>query len=104
MKLLHLAFFTAAIGVRLSAQTPPAETHVLRGVLSTASGAPVAGANVFLLESLDATLSDSAGRFSLRTSAKGQVTLVARRIGYAPRTVVVPADTNAVIALTLVTQ
>jgi len=36
---------------------------VLRGVAHSADGAPVAGANVFLLETLDGALTDSAGRF-----------------------------------------
>src|SRR5262245_46484996 len=92
---LFLAFTLAAATVR--AQTG----HVLQGKLSTVAGAPVAGANVFLLESLDAALSDSTGRFTIRTAASGSVTLVARRIGFAPATVVVPVDTAGVIALTL---
>ena len=59
-------------------------SHSLRGTVSTVSGAPIAGASVFLLESLDAAVTDSAGRFLVRTEAAGTVTIVARHIGFAP--------------------
>jgi hypothetical protein len=50
-------------------------SHSLRGAVSTLSGIPIAGASVFLLESLDATVTDSAGRFLVRTGAAGTVTI-----------------------------
>jgi vitamin B12 transporter len=99
-----LAAIAAVAASRAPAQTPAADANTLRGRLSTVSGAPVPGANIFLLESLDVTQSDSSGRFTIRTSAKGSITIVARRIGYAPSTVVVPVDTNDVIAMVLLTQ
>src|SRR3569832_1176637 len=100
----HLYASLAAVAVLssgVSAQTP---THVLRGTTRAANGAPVGGVNIFLLESLDATLSDSAGRFVIRTGALGSVTLVARRIGFAPATIVAPGDTNGSIDFVLQTQ
>jgi hypothetical protein len=80
------------------------QAHVLRGQVSSAQGAPLAGANVFLLESLAAAVSDADGRFELETTARGHVTVVARHVGYAPANVVVPVDTTGGITLTLRTQ
>src|SRR5690242_9783056 len=57
---------------------------VVRGTARTIDGAPVAGANVFLLETLEGALTDSAGRFAVHTTRRGPATLVARRIGYKP--------------------
>lgn len=101
--LLLWATPAALAAAQTQGQTPPA-SHVLRGTLSTASGVPVAGANVFLLESLDGVQSDSAGRFTLRFTAQGSVTMVARHIGFAPASVVVPVDTTGDIAITLLPQ
>src|SRR5262249_44958090 len=64
----------------------------------------VAGANVFLLESLDGALSDADGRFTLRTTAQGRVTIVARHVGFAPFNVEVPVDTTGSLALELRTH
>ena len=79
-------------------------SHSLRGAVSTVSGAPIVGASVFLLESLDAAVTDSAGRFLVRTEAAGTVTIVARHIGFAPGSVVVPVDTSGPITLRLASQ
>jgi TonB-dependent receptor-like protein/carboxypeptidase family protein len=88
-----------AASAPLAGQAPPA--RVLRGSVSSVAGAPVAGANVFILESLDAAVSSADGRFTLRTSASGQVTVVARHVGFAPGNVVVPVDTSGELALVL---
>src|SRR5690348_5216926 len=69
-------------------------THVLRGVV-TAAGAPVRGADVLLLEALDAAVTDSTGRFALRTAAAGSVTVAVRPIGFAPASMVVHVDTSS---------
>src|SRR5262252_5055586 len=96
----QLATFFVITGLHpIAGQTPV--THVLRGVVSSLQGAPVAGASVFLLESMDAVPSGADGRFTLRTIAQGRVTVVARHIGFAPSNLVVPADTTAEISLVL---
>ncbi|MDB4878307.1 MAG: hypothetical protein JWM41_4753 [Gemmatimonadetes bacterium] len=102
MTTLHRFLLIAVAPTALAAQTPAA--HVVRGVLTALSGAPISGANIFLLESLDGALSDSAGRFALRTTATGSVTIVARHIGFAPASAIVPVDTCGVVALTLLSQ
>jgi vitamin B12 transporter len=100
--LLLLMIGAGALAPRASfAQQPTA--HVLHGSV-TAAERPVRGADVFLLESLDATTTDSAGRFSLRTAAAGSVTLVVRRIGFAPASLVVPVDTAGAVTFALVPQ
>ncbi|HXT18964.1 MAG TPA: TonB-dependent receptor [Gemmatimonadaceae bacterium] len=103
-RFIGLALLFAAARTVLTAQTLPAPAHVLRGTVSSRTGAPVTGASVFLLESLDATTTDEAGRFTLRTSASGQVTIVVRHIGFAPVSIVVPVDTSADLAITLLAQ
>src|SRR5262249_61358670 len=96
----QLATFFVITGLHpIAGQTPV--THVLRGVVSSLQGAPVSGASVFLLESMDAAPSGADGRFALRTTAQGRVTVVARHIGFAPSNLVVPADTTAEISLVL---
>ena len=82
------------------AQQPPSAAYVLRGTV-TAAGAPVRGADVFLLESLDGATTDTSGHFSIRTKAAGSVTIVVRRIGFAPATLVVPVDTADAVTLAL---
>jgi hypothetical protein len=67
----------------------------------TAAGAAVRGADVFLLESLDGATTDTAGHFSIRTRAAGSVTIVVRRIGFAPANLVVPVDTADAVTLAL---
>jgi hypothetical protein len=94
----------ALIALRLSAQTSNPEPRTLRGLVKTTSGAPLAGANILLLESLDAALTDADGRFVIQTMANGIVTLVARKIGFAPANAFVPVDTTGVIAMTLFVQ
>ncbi len=68
----------------------------LRGTVRDAGGRPLAGATIFLLETPDEALADSAGRFTLRVQHRGPVTIAARRIGYLPATLelTLPADTS----------
>ncbi|HEX4682102.1 MAG TPA: TonB-dependent receptor [Gemmatimonadaceae bacterium] len=88
-----------ALSVALLAQT--SQPHIVRGTTVAISGGPVPGAKVLVLESLDSAVADNEGRFTLRISASGSVTVVARRIGFAPATAVVPVDTNGTITLTM---
>ncbi|HEV7596107.1 MAG TPA: TonB-dependent receptor [Gemmatimonadaceae bacterium] len=59
-------------------------TRFVRGTVLGSDGSPIAGADVFLLETLDGATTDSTGRFTIRTAQRGSATLVARRIGFAP--------------------
>lgn len=67
----------------LEAQTADS-VRLVRGTVHAVDGAPIAGADVFLIETLEGTTSDSAGRFTIRTTLRGAATIVARRIGFAP--------------------
>ncbi|HEX5727121.1 MAG TPA: carboxypeptidase regulatory-like domain-containing protein [Longimicrobiaceae bacterium] len=64
---------------------PAAAQSTVRGTVRGAAGEPVAGANVFLLPSLEGTATDSAGNFSLSTAQRGAATLVVQRLGFAER-------------------
>lgn len=66
---------------------------ILRGVVRSVAGAALAGANVFILETLDGAITDTTGAFVIR--AKRPITptdsltppawsLIARRVGYKP--------------------
>src|SRR5438874_4749479 len=58
--------------------------QTLKGIVRSELGQPLPGVNVFLRESFDGALSDSAGRWVIRTALTGSATLDARRIGYLP--------------------
>jgi hypothetical protein len=90
-----------------------AQRVTLRGTVMTAS-ARVTGANVFLIETLDGALSDSAGGWTFATSHTGRATLVIKAVGFAevrraielpsgePITVVLRAPTHALAPTTVV--
>lgn len=54
----------------------------LVGTVSAPDGSALNGVNVFLLETLDGSVTDATGRFAIRTMHRGPATLVARRIGF----------------------
>lgn len=56
----------------------------VRGVVVDSAGRPVSGVRVGLTSSTDATVTDSAGAFTLSGQRSGTQVLVARRIGYQP--------------------
>ena len=95
----------ALVGVALAAAVPPAAAQPgatpaggtppaadtaraarrpapVWGRVRTANGTPVAGASVFLAESLEGATTDSAGAFAFPTSAAGGGTLVVDASGY----------------------
>lgn len=62
----------------LSAQQKTA----LRGVVKSSQGLPVAGANVFVIETLEGALTDTAGRFDVAISARRPFTVLVKRLGF----------------------
>ena len=58
------------------------EASTVNGLIRDAEGHPLAGADVFLLETLEGTPTDDAGSFSFATGATGTVTLVVQLRGY----------------------
>ncbi len=60
--------------------------------------------DVFLIETLEGATSDSAGRFTIRTSRRDSATLVARRIGFTPTQRVIDLTSRDVIQLDLERQ
>lgn len=68
--------------------------------MRTAHGQPVAAANVFVLETLDGALSDSAGRFGIRIRRAGTLTLVIRHIGFRPESLsVAPGARGGIVVM-----
>lgn len=69
----------------LQGAQPPAPDSLseLAGVVRTAGGQPVSGANVFIETTLEGGTTDGTGSFRLRASVRGDVTLIVRAIGYA---------------------
>jgi hypothetical protein len=98
-----LATLLCGTAVRAAAQSVDS-VRVIRGVVLDAAGAPVDGADVFLIETLEGTTSDSAGRFTISTALRGPATIVARRLGFAPARVPINTTDTASVALSLTRQ
>ena len=79
-RVLAASFVIAAFAEPVLAQN--ARTTI-RGVVRSLTG-PVAGANVFVLETLDGVLTDSSGTFAIQASAPLPLTLYVKRIGFVP--------------------
>lgn len=82
----------------------PAVQVVARGTVARTDGRPIAMATVYLLETLEETRSDSAGRFVLRSGFRGVATVVARGVGYLPSTIDVVLPTDSTLAFVLQPQ
>lgn len=97
---LRLAIVTAlllATPIAISAQ--PRET--LRGTVRSRAGVPIAGANVFVIESLEGTLTDSTGSFAFAISVPRPLTLLVKRLGFEEFRSVLSATDTGPIAVTL---
>lgn len=80
MKLFVQAGFIAVASLlsiaRLSAQS------TISGRVTNMGGKPIPGANVYLLNTIDGSTTDSSGFFSFTTDEKGQQTIVAEEISH----------------------
>ena len=97
---LCVAAFTAFLGpARLVAQASSAVSGAVRDV----AGQPLVGADAFLLETLEGSVTDHAGRFIFDTRASGPATLVVQRADYLEvrRTVDLPLDGPLTIVMQL---
>jgi vitamin B12 transporter len=56
----------------------------IKGIIRDSKNQPVTGASITIKDSYDGATSDSTGRYSFRTSEKGQQLLVITNIGYVP--------------------
>jgi vitamin B12 transporter len=90
---------SAAIGRSLAAQAVTGA--LIRGTVVVRGGAVAPRTTVFLLETLEESATDSAGRFTLSTVHRGVGTLVARRVGFEPAAIdiVLPIDTMLTLEL-----
>lgn len=79
------------------AAAPLGAQRTISGTVSdSASGTPVAGANVQVRGTSVGSSTNSEGRFTIANAPDGDVALLVRRIGYRFRTVMVPAATSEI--------
>ena len=94
--LLAASAVTIACGVTIRAHAQPVP-RPLHGVVTTGS-APLAGADVFLLETLEGTTTNVDGRFTIRTAQRDSVTLMVRHIGFRlEQRRMLPGDSVAIV-------
>lgn len=76
-------------------------SSTISGTVRDAAGQPLAGADAFLLQTLEGALADSTGAFSFTTGASGAATLVVQLSGYLEvrRTLDLPIDGPLTIVL-----
>jgi hypothetical protein len=74
---------------------------VLRGVVRASTGAPIEGANVFVLETLDGVLTGADGTFAIRARASANLTLIVRRPGFIEHRRLVAPGQRDVLSVTL---
>ena len=84
-----------------SSAAAQADSVALRGTVRGSDGSAIEGANIFLLETLEGALTDSAGQFALRSTHRGPATLVVRRIGYRSGQLPVSLPRPELVAITL---
>ena len=90
-RITHIVLLLTA-ACNLAAQT------LVSGIVSDGRE-PLAGANVFIIGTIDGCLTDSLGRFSFATSAAGEVTLKATFIGYEDYTLTADAGLLADLSI-----
>ncbi len=81
--LVRMAACTALLTTSAAPLVAQSARTTIRGIVRSVAG-PVPGANVFVLETLDGVLADSAGAFTIQASAPLPLTLHVKRIGFAP--------------------
>jgi vitamin B12 transporter len=90
--------FVLVVGVFLGVGSADAQDRPVKGLVVSTEGAPVPGANVFVLETLDGLVTSADGRFSIRTTEPGNITLVVKRLGFEQaQRVVAPAERDSVV-------
>lgn len=98
MPLRHLSI--AALLLTLASAASAQSRSTLRGAVVSPS-APIAGANVFLIETLEGALTDSTGHWTFTTTHTGSAMLVVKATGFAEvrRTIAVPAGEPITVVL-----
>jgi vitamin B12 transporter len=93
-----LLLLAPTIALAQSDSTARVPSRLVRGVV-LASGAPVAGVNVFDMETLEGVITTSDGRFTIPVadSARRRAHLTARHIGFKPADTTVTLDADSVV-------
>lgn len=98
---LLVLLLAAAVAPAARGQGTVAAGSVIQGTVVRPTGLPVAGARVELFETEERVVTDSAGRFRLRTTWTGPGLLVARALGDPPVTLDVQLPSDSVFVLVL---
>jgi TonB family protein len=113
--LLTLAAAPVALPAPAAAQTPPAATPAsnavvnVLGVVRSADGTPLVGAEVVLTPRLSApgvtmgrkTITDDSGTFRIPSIPEGAATIAVRRLGFKPATIETPVPSTVPLAFAL---
>lgn len=78
VKRISLLFFIACLFQKATAQV------TVKGTIKDTKAKPVSGASISIKDSYDGTTSDSTGKYSFKTSEKGEQLLTVTCIGYKP--------------------
>ncbi len=81
---MHVCKWILPLLVLLLLSADASSQVTIRGTVKDSKGNPLQGASISLKDSYDGTTSDSAGRFSFRTTEKGDRLLIVSNIGYVP--------------------
>lgn len=104
--LFAATLLSPASAVNAQKASQKASQHALHasvhGTVRIADGQPVAGANVFLLETLDGMITAADGRFSIPAPDTTRVTLVVRQLGFLPvRQIITRAERDSEVVVVL---
>jgi vitamin B12 transporter len=100
--------FGVVLALALGAHTANAQatqaSRVVRGVVRAPDSRPIDAANVFIIETLEGSVTGEDGRFSIPTTASGSLTLIVRRLGFAEQRRLIAATDTATVVFTLATS
>jgi hypothetical protein len=99
---LFVIVLAAMALLSLSAGAQTDSVTVIRGIVRDRNGAPLRDVNVFLSETLEGALTSDSGSFAITTHERGDVTLVARRIGFQPTQLNLALPLAQPVAITLI--
>ncbi|MDP4224095.1 MAG: TonB-dependent receptor [Bacteroidota bacterium] len=86
MKRIHFLLLQIIIFQLLNLPSPVKAQSIIKGTIKDKNGIPITYANVYIKNSTDGSVTDTLGRFSIRTNLKGSQVINVSYIGYEPLT------------------
>jgi hypothetical protein len=93
-----------ALGAHAATAQASPSSRVVRGLVRAPDSRPIDAANVFIIETLEGTVTGEDGRFSIPTTASGSLTLIVRRLGFAEQRRLIAENDTAMVVFTLATN